>query len=265
MFDIRSSAYVRFAGYPPQITGASLRLGAHGIFGKGENNADVREDFPVVRSMFVSVVNNTTARAFVHVESDLFCGAMQLDMVEGDRAAIVVDSYWFTREDYNWRKDPHTGFIAYSSMLFKTEKHTPERNSDEAHDSYTLRIKFANGTNRRYELDPPEHGLSIRDLTDGRNQSQPVEWTLSNEDRNPEHYADFKSALGDTNYDLRASYKVEILESTHRTGVSLYEHSPDGEYGDNIVAVSTIRQDIRKARNVNEFVRFKYKTTAFFP
>ncbi len=267
LFDIRSSAYVRFAGYPPQITGASLRLGVHRIFGKTANpKKSVPEDFPVIRTMFMSLLNNQTARAFLILENQLFCGALVVDMTEGLNAEVLVDGYWYTRNDFNWRKDPHTGFVAYSSMLFKTEKQTLERATDEAHDSDTFRIKFADGTQIRYEIDPPKTGLRIQEFPVGQRKSAPpVEWILANEDRDPHHYADFKPALGDTNYDLRASYKVEILESSHRTGVSLFEHSPDDEYGDNLVAVSTLRQNIKKATNVDEFVRFKYKTTAFFP
>ncbi len=266
LFDIRSSAYIRFAGYPPQATGASLRLGTHRIFGKTSGTKTVPEDFPIVRTIFMSLLNNRTARALVLLESKLFCGALSIDMTEGANAEMLVDSYWYTREDFKWKKDPHTGFVAYSSMLFKTEKHTPENSSDEAHDSDTLRIKYADGTKVHYKIETPKKGLRIRDFTNKPGKpSQPVEWILANEDREPSHYADFKPALGDTNYDLRASYSIVILESTHKTGVSLYEHSPDGEYGDNLVAVSTIRQDIKKAENVDQFVRFKYKTTAFFP
>jgi hypothetical protein len=265
LFNLRSSAYFRFASYPPQVMGATLRLGAHRIFGKGKKDANVREDFPVVRSVFVSTLDNRTARMLVLLESELFCAALTMDMTEGANAETLVDCYWYTREDYNWRDDPHTGFVAYSSMLFKTEKQTPERISDEAHDSDTLRIRFADGKKTKIDLDPPVKGLRIRDLTRRPNQASPVEWTLANEDRDPAHYADFAPVLGATNYDLRASYKVTILESTHKTGVSLYEFPPDGEYGDNIVAVSTIRQNIKKAKSVAEFVRFKYKTTAFFP
>ncbi len=263
LFDLRSSAYVRFAGYPPQVTGASLRLGAHKIFSLGgKDEIKPKEDFPIVRALFASVRDPKTANALVLVESGLLCGALSMDMSEGENAEILVDSYWYTRDDFNWKEDPNTGLVVYSSMLWKTEKQTPERISDEAHDSDVLTVKSASGITDRYPLDPPLTGLRVRDLTMTSAQ-EPVEWTLANEDHDPSHYADFQPALGNTNYNFRASYKVTILESNIKTGVSLYEQAADGEYGDNIVAATTIRQNIKKASSVDQFIRFKYKTTAF--
>jgi glucan biosynthesis protein len=262
LFDLRSSAYFRFAGYPPQVTGASLRLAAHKIFGLGgKGETATKEDFPIVRAIYTGIKDSKTANALVLVESELFCGALNMDMLEGDNPEVVIDSYWYTRSDFNWKRDPHTGLVAYSSMLWKTEKQTPERVSDEAHDSDILTVKTENGVVKKYPLDPPKTGLRVRHLTPTQ---QPVEWTLANEDRDPSHFADFQPALGNTNYNFRASYRVSLLETNVRTGVSLYEQAADGEYGDNIVAVSTLRQNIKKATKVDQFIRFKYKTTAFF-
>lgn len=264
LFDLRSSAYFRFAGYPPQITGASLRLGAHKIAGLGENNMPgAREDFPVVRSVYASIKTPSTAKVLVLVESELLCGALDMEMTEGSSAEVVVDSYWYTREDFDWKKDPNTAFIAYSSMLWKTERQTPESSTDEAHDSDTLRIDFANNIHRKISLQPvvgPK--VQVRDLT-AKNSAPPISWSLENEDRTPEHYADFAGALKNTNYPFRASYKVDILESSIKTGISLYEMEPDKEYKDNIVAASTIRENIKKATTPDQAVRFKYKTTAY--
>ncbi len=256
LFDIRSSAYVRFAGYPPQITGASLRLATHGVF-----DAKNGEDFPIVRAMFASVKKPGTANALLLVESELFCGALDMDMNEGLNADIVVDGYWYTRRDFDWRRERHTGLVAYSSMTWKNENHTPERSTDEAHDTDTFRVQFADGRQVKKGVQSPGEKLKVTDYT-GRAVK---EWVLANEDRDPAHYADFAPALGHTNYDKRASYKVEILDSNIKTGVSLYESKPDGEYGDNIVAMSTIRENIPKATSPAQYVRFKYRTTAYFP
>jgi len=265
LFDIRSSAYLRFAGYPPQITGASLRLGAHRIFSLGvPGELAVKEDFPIIRAMFASVKDNRTANTLVLIESGLFCGALSIDLIEGVNAEMLVDSYWYTREDFQWKKDPHTGFVAYSSMSWKTEKHTPERDSDEAHDTDAFIVKYADGSQEKRSVESPGSKLRITDFTKSSHK-QPLEWILANEDRDPSHYADFKPALGNTNYDRRASYKVTILESNIKTGVSLYEQQPEGEYGDNIVAVSTIRQNIKKSDSVGKYAHFKYRTVAFFP
>lgn len=251
LFDIRSSAYVRFAGYPPQITGASLRLGAHGVFSD-------HEDFPIVRAVYATVTNVKTANALVLVESDLFCSAMNIDMTEGENAEMIVDGYWYTRENFNWKKDPHTGFVAYSSMAWK----------HNAHDSDRLVLRYRNGRQDKYLVEAPQSKLRIRDftaMTSLAEKQDVTEWILANEDRNPSTYSEFAPALGNTNYPFRASYKVTILNSDVKTGVSLYEHATEGEYADNIVALSTLRQNIKKATSVNEFIRFKYKTTAFFP
>jgi hypothetical protein len=263
LFDLRSSAYVRFAGFPPQVTGASLRLGAHGIFGKGADEANVQEDFPIIRSVYLSTLNRDTAHAYILLESELFCGAISMEMSpKNDNAEIVVDSFWYTREDFNWKNDPHTGLVAYSSMFWRNEHNAPSI-SGEAHDSDMMTVKYSNGKEERFPIQPPVGSLRIRDLT--LNNEEIQEWILANEDRDPTHYADFYPALRETNYDKRASYNVKILASNIKTGVSLYEAAADGEYGDNIVAVSTIRQDIKKAKSPSEFIHFKYITTAFYP
>jgi glucan biosynthesis protein len=188
-----------------------------------------------------------------------------MEMTEGRESEVVVDNYWYMREDFKWRDDPNTAFIAYSSMLWKTERHTPWHPHDEAHDSDTLILQYPNGSQAKYTLDPPQSGVRIRDLTRDADAPQPVAWLLANEDQDPAHYQDFAPALRETNYPFRASYAVTVLESSVKTGVSLYEQGTDGEYADNIVAASTIRQDIPKAQSVDQFVRFKYRTTAYFP
>lgn len=264
LFDLRSSAYFRFAGYPPQITGASLRLGANNIAGLGEDNKPgLREDFPVVRQIYSSVKNEHTAKVLVLIESDLLCGALDMEMTEGQSTNVVVDSYWYMRRDFNWKQSPNTAFIAYSSMLWKTEMQTPENNRDEAHDSDTVRVNFANGVARKTDLQPPtDPNIAVSDLSS--DVSSPVtSWSLANEDRDPEHYAEFQPYLGTTNYPFRASYKVDVLESSVKTAVSLYLMEPDKEYKDNVVAAQVIRQDIPKAKGVNEAIHFKYRTTAY--
>ncbi|MBC7743216.1 MAG: glucan biosynthesis protein [Bdellovibrionaceae bacterium] len=266
LFDIRSSAYVRFAGFPPQITGASLRLGAHRIFSQGVNGKSEKskEDFPIIRSIYISAPSQTKAVALVLLESELFCGALSLEMSpQKEKAEITIDSHWYTREDFNWKNDPHTGLVAYSSMFWKKQNVENGAMRSAAHDSDMLTVNYANGLQKRIAIDPPKTGLSIQDL--GTHQTQATSWILANEDRNPSHYVDFKPALGNTNYDLRASYSVNILESNIKTGIRLYQLAADGEYGDNIVAVSTIEQDIPQAKNANQSVHFKYKTTAFYP
>lgn len=277
LFDIRSSAYVRFAGYPPQIPGASLRLGTHNLWSLSEGYStktlfnDERdfskpEDFPILRSVYISLKSPNVAKAMVIVEGNLFCGALSLEMQEGENSSITVDGYWYAREDYEWQKEPNTGFVAYSSMLWKTEKDTPGYDKDEAHDTDTFRVKYSDGSAQKTEVSLPNAKLRVRDFTpEDSNAKQITQWELANEDRDPEHYFYFLAPLGNTNFDKRASYRVEILESTIKTGVRLYEHWTDGEYLDNIVAASTLREDIKKAQKPSDFVRFKYKTTAYFP
>ena len=253
LFDFRSSAYVRFAGFPPQVTGASLRLGAHHIFSQGgPTAASAPEDFPILRSMYVSTADSTTAHAYILLESKLFCGALSMDMSPtGNNAAITVDSFWYTREDYSYQNDPNTGLVAYSSMFWKSlQLHTASPTAS-AHDSDMMTLKYADGTQKKIAIAPPASGLAIHDLTSTTDH--------------PAHYADFAPALQNTNYNLRASYAVKILDSNIKTGVGLYENGTDGEYGDNIVAVSTIRQDIKKATSVDQFVHFKYQTIAYYP
>ena len=265
LFDIRSSAYVRFAGFPPQVTGASLRLAAHKVFGLGANGkTGLKEDFPIVRSVYLTARDTKQAHAYLIVESELFCGALSMRMSPtGKNAEIIVDSHWYTREDFDWKKDPHTALVAYSSMFWKSLEQGSAGAADSAHDSDTLHVKFADGSENRVDLNPSTEALQMQELGNGK--ASPISWSLANEDRNPEHYAFFKKNLGKTNYDLRASYRVDILASNVATGVSLYQHPADGEYGDNIVAMSTLRQNIVKAKSVEQSIHFKYKTTAYYP
>lgn len=276
LFDVRSSAYVRFNGYSPQVSGASLRLGAHRLWSLSEGLSDKTEfssdadfqsgeDFPIIRSIYTSIKNSKTANALVLVESELFCAALSMDMSEGKNASILVDSYWYTREDFSWKKEPNTGFVAYSSMLWMTEKDTPGYDQDEAHDSDTLRVRYADGREKKIDISLPDPTVKLRvhDLSDDTPGKQVTGWSLANEDINPEHYFYFESRIGPTNFYHRASYDVEVLESSIKTGVRLFEHWTDGEYLDNIVAASTIREDIKIAKSPEEAVHFKYRTTAY--
>lgn len=281
VFNLRSSAYARFSAYSPQVAGASLRLAAHKIFNQGARPGETsREDFPLVRAAFMALnKDGRTSNLMVLVESELFCGAlnMDLDLVD-DKAAgksygagdshadLTVDGFWYTRRDFNWKTDPHTALVAYSSMVWKTKKDVGT-GSDQAHDSDTLVVKYAGSKSaeQHYSLQPLKQGLQIHDLTAARPKAKPVEWLLANLDRDPGHYAHFAPMLGATNYNFRDSYKVTILESNIRTGVSVYELATQFEYTDNVVAASTIRQNIKKAKTERDFVRFKYRTTAFYP
>lgn len=258
LFDIRSSGYLRFAGYPPQITGASLRIAAHNIFGQGALNGgpELKEHFPIIREIYLKTKSSETAHAYLLVESELLCGAVSIDMNEGERANMVVDGHWYMRRDFDYKKEAHVSLVAYSSMFWKNEKQTVGWDSDEAHDSDHLHVEYADGSVESVELEVPEHGLMKREFNEAKS------WLLSNDDKDPAHYADFAPALGSTNYPFRASYKVEILESNAKTSVNLYQFHPDGEYGDNIVASSNLRQSFRKAKNAGESIHFKYRTTA---
>lgn len=261
LFDIRSSAYFRFAGFPPMVTGASLRLGAHGIFGHGKDNRKQAEDFPIIRSIYASAPNPNIAHAFIFLENSLFCGALDLDMIpRKNGATVAIDSYWYTRRDFNWKEDPNTALVAYSSMYWKSA--TAADPHGAAHDSDTFTVRLSDGRKRIYPLSPPLKGLQTQDLSPSVSFAG---WSIQNNDRNPSHYSDFSKALGETNYNLRASYNVEILDSNVTTGVSLYQMAADGEYGDNIVGASTIRQNVKKSSRVDQFIHFKYSTSAFYP
>lgn len=256
LVNIRSSAYVRFAGFPPSVMGASLRLGARNVFALTKlPGLGFTEDFPVIRAAYLDVRGPGLARALLLVENRQFCTAFQVDVRVGTE--LTVDSHWYARRDYEWRRDPHTGFVAYSSMLWKTEKHTPENDGDEAHDSDTLRVEFRDGTRVKRELDAPSAGVRFFEYAEAR------EWRLANEDRDPAHYRDFEAALGATNYQHRASYGVEILESTVPTGVIMYESAPVLEYADNLVALGSFRGDIPRARDPSGGARVRYRTWSY--
>ncbi|MBY0315168.1 MAG: glucan biosynthesis protein, partial [Bdellovibrionales bacterium] len=219
LFDFRSSGYIRFAGYPPAITGASLRVAAHRISGTHLPGNSAGEDFPEIRQIYASALSAKTARALLLVESELFCSAILMDLNEGSEASVTADGYWYTRENFDWEKSPHTALVAYSSMLWKTENHTPHDSTDEAHDSDTLKVYYKKASPQIYVLSPPSSGIAVTEFS--RTDETPKRWILANDDRNPEHYAEFAPALGSTNYQYRASYEVDILESNIKTAVAM--------------------------------------------
>jgi Periplasmic glucan biosynthesis protein, MdoG len=263
LFDFRSSGYVRFSGYPPSVTGASMRVAAHNIFGLGDKkNPTLDEDFPIIRIVFASVKNNKTANLLLLVESDLFCGALSVDLSQGAKSEMVVDGYWYTRKDFDWKKEPNTALIAYSSMFWRGSKDTPDQHGDQAHDSDTLVATYSNHHEKELPIEVPSQKDQIYVRDPGEGDNDPLEWTLEQKDRNPDDYAVFKSALTSTNYDLRPSYRVEVLKSNVTTGVRLYESAPVGEFKDNIVAALVLRQDIKKAKSSGQFIQLKYRTSA---
>lgn len=273
IFDLRSSAYVRFSGFPPMNAGASFRLGAHRLWSVklGEttatefNDGDFTspEDFPVVRTLFTSVKDEHSANAMVIVEGELFCGALSLDMSVAAEPSIVVDGFWYTRADYDWKRDSNTGLAAYSSMFWMDEKGTPGYDGDEAHDSDTIRVRYEDGSETVHKIVMPTAKLQVWDFGGDEPGKKVKGFALANEDRDPLHYRYFDAALGDSNFINRASYRVDVLESNVRSGARLYVHWTDGEYLDNVVGVSTLRQDIKKATSPEQFTHFKYKTTAY--
>ncbi len=273
IFDLRSSAYVRYSGFPPMNAGASYRLGAHRLWSikLGETDATEfeekdftsPEDFPVVRTLFTSVKDDKTATAMVVVESELFCGALSLDMTVAAQPEIVTDGYWYTRDDFHWKADSNTGLAAYSSMFWMNEKDTPGYSGDEAHDSDTMRVHFSDGSEKVQPIEMPTAKLKVYDFSDTSGGKKVTGWSLANEDRDPLNYRFFDAALGASNFINRASYRVDVLENSVEMGARLYVHWTDGEYLDNVVGVSTIRQDIKKATEASDFVHFKYKTSAY--
>jgi hypothetical protein len=299
LFSIRSGAYVRFASYPPMVQGASLRMGAHRIFGKQdiEGGGDGKEDFPVVHAIFAALrPDNVHANVMALVENKKFCGAVDMEFDAGADTGMVVDGYWYARDKFVAAEDGHTAFIAFSSMMLRNEDQddTPEIKDDEAHDSDFLLVNYKGeagkgdfhkiATKPRPEDKSPaeetlDDKLSIVDFPLGGGDREPSEWSLLQTDRCPEHFAFFprtNSIAAKDNYDKRASYRVELMESTRpdaafagrvplRTGVRIYQFRPDGEFGDNIVAMSNLKDDIAVAPNAEQFVRFKYKVTAFYP
>ena len=270
IFDLRSSAYVRFSGFPPMNAGASYRLGAHRLWSVklgettatefGDEDFTSPEDFPVIRTLFTSLKDDKTANAMVVVESELLCGALSLDMTVTGEPQIVTDGYWYTRADYNWKNDSNTALAAYSSMFWKNEKDTPGYSGDEAHDSDTMRVHFEDGSEKVQAIEMPKAKLKVYDFSDAKKITS---WSLGNEDRDPTHYRFFDAALGASNFINRASYRVEVLDSNITMGARLYVHWTDGEYLDNVVGVSSIRQDIKKSTNPADFAHFKYRTTAY--
>jgi hypothetical protein len=66
--------------------------------------------------------------------------------------------------------------------------------------------------------------------------------------------------LDQSRFDQQANKRVEM-----RTGVRLYQFKPDGEFGDNIVAMSNLKDPLAVSTSVEHFTRFKYRVTAFYP
>lgn len=267
LFNIRAIAYLRFAGFPPQVPGASLRLAAHKVFEESPGH----EDFPVIRKIFVGTRDKKSAQSLILIENNLLCGALSLDMAVADSAKITVDGYWYFRKAYHWRDDPNTGLMAFSSMFWKGPR-AGSNGSDSAHDSDTLLIRYPESV-VSYAIRAPETGLETHEFTGSLTErplgsltdEQPLEWTLANDDRDPAHYSWFAGALGSTNYNFRASYHITLMESSVKTRLQLFEHATHDEFADNIVVLASIRDDVLKSASANDFVHFKYMASAVYP
>lgn len=295
-FVIRSNGYIRFAGLGEgQRMGSSMRLGAHRIWRIGEKTKDqsyypqaedpalfTTEDFPRIRELYANIINKDTAELLILIEGELFCSALKVNIHPGENTNLVVDGHWYFRNDYDFRKDPNTALIAYSSMMYQNEFHTPEDSTDEAHDSDTLRVQFSDGSTAAYPvLAPPNQSeeLYVNDISALRGKNV-MSWALANEDRDPNHYMHFDRYIDEmikdpatgevtklikNGYYPRVSYRVDILNTSVDVGLRLYAHSPQFEWADNVVGASTIRQNIPKSKSVKDSVHFKYQTTSYFP
>lgn len=364
IFDYGSTGYLRFQGYS-QVPGASFRTaGAHNVFGTefvnpSTNESTPEEDFGVLEAVFFSVKNGQTTNVLALVEGGLFCGAFDINLTPGEESVVDVDSYWYTRRDFNWQKEPNTGFVAYSSMYFQGVHPAADGHHDEytdaAHDSDTLIVNYqdnsrkvvpielptlyskvynppgvgttsfqigltpassaglfqigqtvevwsqvaggdarsSDGTKKSWKIlatNPPVGTLTLEGsrtsaatitggdilfvrgqrLLDkdasGQDSGKLVKgFLLENVDRNPTNYTYYRLALKDSSYEYRSSYGVEILESNVKTGVNLIAHIPNKEYLDNIVAFSTLRQNLPKSRSADDFSHFHYKTWSCNP
>ena len=155
IFDYGSTGYLRFQGYS-QVPGASFRTaGSHNVFGKEFLNPTTNqptgdEDFGLLEALFFSVKDGQTTSVLALIESDLFCGALDLKLTPGEESVVDVDSFWYTRRDFKWQEEPNTGFVSYSSMFFHgvapaADGHHDEH-TDAAHDSDTLIVTYKDNT-----------------------------------------------------------------------------------------------------------------------
>ena len=278
-FDIRSNSYVRFVGVdePSLPMGASLRVLARQIFGIKPNldtskiynpqDFGVSEDFPHISHFFVSAPGSREGRVLALVISEKFCGALDLTTTVPPLPAqgaamteLVVDGFWYTRSDFNWKDDPNTGFVAYSSMYWKDESDTPSEVDDEAHDTEYVIVETDKGT-VEHKVSIPDRGqLRLTEFPSGSAPEVVKSWAMEKRDRDPSHY----SRYGSAEYQMRLSHKVEIVDSSINTAVRFYENFTESEYDDNLVGASVIREDIKKSTGVDDFVRFKYKTSVYW-
>ena len=278
-FDIRSNSYIRFVGVdqPSLPMGASLRVFARQLFGVKANTKKnrlytsedfgVREDFPYISHFFVSTPTNQDGKVLALVISEKFCGAVDLTVrvpplpAQGaSMTELIIDGFWYARSDFNWREDPNTGFVAYSSMYWKNEDDTPSATDDEAHDSEYLIVETDKGI-KEHKISIPDRGqLRLSEFPAGSAKEVVKGWAIEKRDRDPSHY----SRYGSAQYHMRLSHRVEIMESSVKTAVRFYENFTESEYDDNLVSASVIREDIKKSTGSDDFVRFKYKTSVYW-
>jgi len=258
-FDISPVGYVRFNGYWPMIVGSSYRIASHNIF---EEN----EDFPRFSDIYFKTLNADTARVFSLLESELYTGAWQADVTPGEESIMDIRCALFLRYPLNIGSEPHSGFVAYSSMYWKNEDDTPSDSTDEAHDCDILIVGYDKNDDgkidiiKEHKINNPASGIVVTDFSTLEDGKQ-LYFALENRDRNANHYSTYAEA----DYHLRSSYSIQILDINTSFSAVLHESSTDCEYNDNIVLNLAFKTDLPQSSALSDSISAHYITKAYFP
>jgi hypothetical protein len=258
--NLGANAYGRFNSFDPQTVGSSFRVSAHKVL-------NANEDFPLIREMYVRILDQQRANILALVDSGAATAALSIELIPGPSTVMTVDAMWYPRA-LILADNPDFALIAYSSLFWKDERDTPDESDDEAHDLDHLVIGFdtnSDGVIDEFidrQLNNPQMPNQIdvtrfEDLILGK----PLLMALENRDRDPAHYSRYATA----EYARRASYEVQIVHSDVPLAVRLFEAATGGEALDNIVVAAVIKQNLLQPQRVEDGYRVQAVHRAFFP
>ena len=241
-----SNGYYRLAP-DGMVFGSSLRIG---VIDVGER----REQFPVIRRVYVRPLNDRNFELDLIVDSTAFTAAIHVNLRPGKVLTAQVDSIYFVRGAF--KPDAHGTFgpLGISSMHWKNHSDTPENSNDAAHDSDRFLFCDKNSRVRSVALVPPTAPGESQVKRFGRARC----FTLKQTDRDPTHFSAYSSA----EYADRPSIAISNIKSSAPYEIRLLSAGTAYEGADNIAAFATWTIVPKVPRSIEEGILFSYAIKA---
>lgn len=240
IINISGNGYVRFTGFPPLLMGASLRFGFHNVGGSSLAENPAEEDFPKITDVYIKKLDEEKYRIMFLLNAQDYTAALDITLTPGEETTMEVKATYYPKRDIDLSVEPNTGFVGFSSMFWKGAKDTPQDPYDQAHDSDFVTVFFNDGSNIEYPLSNP----ASPNIIDFKKPDKGISgFMLEQKERDPQYY---KAYPGDE-FHNRASYQLEMLNSTIPLTVKLYTFPTNERFMDNVVVFMSPIAEMLKA------------------